>query len=97
MGEADGAIENHDTPVTFAFQISNQERGKQLKSIPPNALPNFYGFVNEDLDTFLFVFDVLYRSYDYVTNAHHLELFPTTLKNSTLRWFMGLASYIVTT
>jgi hypothetical protein len=44
----------------------------------------------EDLDTFLFEFDVLCRSYDYVTDSKKLNIFLTTLKSNVLRWFMGL-------
>jgi len=46
----------------------------------------------EDPNTFLFEFDVFCRSYDYVSDAHKLKLFPATLKGATLRWFMGLGS-----
>lgn len=33
---------------------------------------------------------------DYVTDAHHLNLFSTTLKNLTLRWFMEIGSNAIT-
>jgi hypothetical protein len=61
-----------------------------MKNIPHSTLPNFHGLSKEDPDTFLFEFDVLCRSYDYVTDAHKLKLFPATLKSVVLRWFMGL-------
>jgi hypothetical protein len=61
-----------------------------MKNIPHSTLPNFHGLSKEDLDTFLFEFDVLCRSYDYVTDAQKLKLFPATLKSVALRWFMGL-------
>jgi hypothetical protein len=32
----------------------------------------------------------LCRSYNYLQDAHKLKLFPATLKDSALRWFMGL-------
>ncbi|KAH9307242.1 hypothetical protein KI387_035153, partial [Taxus chinensis] len=35
-------------------------------------------------------------SYDYTTDTHKLKLFPSTLKNVTLRWFMGLGRNVVT-
>ena len=44
----------------------------------------------EDLDAFLFKFDILFRSYNYNHDGHKLKLFPTTLKDSALRCFMGL-------
>lgn len=46
----------------------------------------------EDPETFLFEFDVLCRSYDYVLDVHKLILFPATLKGAALRWFMGFGS-----
>jgi len=61
-----------------------------LKNIPHVALPHFHGLSIEDLDTFLFEFDFLCHSYDYSSDPWKLKLFPVTLKDSTLRWFMGL-------
>ena len=55
------------------------------------------GRVMSDPDTFLFNFDILCRSYNYLQDAHKLKLFPATLKYSTLRWFMGLAEYSIRT
>lgn len=62
----------------------------QMKNIPPPSLPRFYGKVHEDPDSFLFEFDILCRSYDYSSDAQKLKLFPTTLKDALLHWFMGL-------
>ena len=62
----------------------------QMKNIPPLTLPHFHGKVHEDPDSFLFEFDILCRSYEYSTDAQKLRLFPITLKDSTLRCFMGL-------
>ena len=55
---------------TFEFPIRNPRSTitHQMKNIPHSALPNFHGMASEDPDTFLFEFDVLCRSYDYVTN-----------------------------
>jgi hypothetical protein len=39
----------------------------------------------------------LCRSYDYVTNAQKLKLFPATLKGNALRWFMSLGGHVITT
>ena len=57
-----------------------------MKSIPPFLL-----------DTFLFEFDILCRSYNYLQDAHKLKLFLATLKDSTLRWFMGLGESTIRT
>ena len=61
-----------------------------MKNISPSVLPHFHGKVAEDLDEFLFEFDILCRSYDYVTDAQKMKLFPATLKDNALRWFMSL-------
>ena len=39
---------------------------------------------------FLFEFDVLSNNYDYQSDAHKLILYPATLKDLALRWFMNL-------
>jgi hypothetical protein len=61
-----------------------------MKNIPLSTLPTFYDKISEDLDTFLFEFNILCRSYNYLQDAQKLKLFPATLKESSLRWFMGL-------
>jgi hypothetical protein len=61
-----------------------------MKNIPLSTLPTFYGKNNEYPDTFLFEFDILCRTYNYIQDAQKLKLFPATLKDSALRWFMGL-------
>ena len=61
-----------------------------MKNIPPSSFPTFYGKINENLETFLFEFDILCRSYNYLQDAHKLKLFLGILKDSSSRWFMGL-------
>ena len=61
-----------------------------MKNIPPSSLPTFYGKSIEDPEAFLFEFDILRRSYNYLQDAHKLKLFPATLKDFSLRRFMGL-------
>ena len=68
-----------------------------MKNISPSVLPHFYGKVAKDLDEFPFKFYILCCSYDYTTNAQKLKLFPTTLKDNALRWFMSLGGGTVTT
>ena len=75
---------------TFLFPNMDPDIVAQMKNIPPSALPHFHGKVHEDPDSFLFEFDILCRSYDYSTNAQKLRLFPVTLKDLALCWFMGL-------
>ena len=68
-----------------------------MKNISPSMLPRFYGKETDDLDEFIFEFDILYHSYDYTTNAQKLKLFPATLKDNALRWFMILGRGTITT
>ena len=82
---------------TFPFPLPSLVTIDNLKNIPSNVLPKFYGLATEDLDTYLFEFDILYRSFDYNTDAHKLKLFPATLKESALQWFMGLGANAVGT
>ena len=68
-----------------------------MKNISPSALPHFHGLTTEDPDTFLFEFVVLCRTYDYTEDEQKLKLFPSTLKDAALRWFMGLPGNSITT
>ena len=74
----------------FLIQILGATHTNQMKNIPHSTLLNFHGMESEELDTFLFEFDVLYGSYDYIMNRHKLKKFPATLNNLALRCFMGL-------
>ena len=67
-----------------------------MKNISPSVLPRFHGKAVEDPDKFLFKFDILCHSYDYIIDAQKLKLFPSTLKNSALGWFMILGGGAVT-
>ena len=68
-----------------------------MKNIPPSSLPTLYGKSNEDRNTFMFKFDILCRTYNYLQDAHKLKLFPATLKYFSLRWFMGLGESTIWT
>ena len=87
--EEDEEVENR-TKVTFGFPILDTTHDVNMKNIPPSSLHIFYRKSNEDPNTFLFEFDILCRSYNYLQDAHKLKLFSTTLKDCALRWFMGL-------
>lgn len=78
--------------TTFEFPIGDIIGEAPMKNIPLSSLPSFQGMTIEDTDTFLFEFDALSRSYDYVLDAQKLKLFLATLKGVALRWFMGLGS-----
>jgi hypothetical protein len=66
-----------------------------MNNIPLSSLPHFHSMSTEDPFSFLFEFDILCRSYNYIDNAHKLKLFPATLKYSTLRWFMSLGEHTI--
>jgi hypothetical protein len=74
-------------------QEEGEEVGNQNETtfgFHPPSTPTFYGKINEYPNTFLFEFDILCRSYNYLQDAKKLKLFLATLKDSALRWFMGL-------
>ena len=92
----EGRVDN--SLSTLEFPIEDLPRGTTpMKNIPLSSLPNFHGLSFEDLDEFLFEFDILCRSYDCITNSKKLKLFPTTLKGNALRWFMSLGGNVITT
>ena len=69
----------------------------KMKNISPSTLPYFHGLTTKDLDTFLFEFAIICRTYDYAEDEQKLKLFPSTLKDATLHWFMGLPKNSITT
>ena len=79
----------------FRFPILDSTRDVKMKNIPPSSLPHFHGMSTEDPNSFLFEFDISCHSYNYVNDAHKLKLFPTTLKNSALQWFMDLGEHTI--
>ena len=91
--------EDNDQGATFGFPIVDTSAilGEEvkMKNIPPSVLPNFYGMSTEDLDAFMFEFDILCRTYGYTDDIHKLRLFPATLKAVSLKWFMGLGEQTI--
>ena len=93
-----GEVNDENSFSTLGFPIGDLPRGvAPMKNIPFSALPNFHGLSSEDPDEFLFEFDILCRSYDYISNAKKLKLFPATLKGNALRWFMSLGGHVLRT
>ena len=74
----------------FGFPIQDTDVTVQMKNIPPSVLPNFKSMRSENPETFLFEFEIICRSYGYTLHIQKLNLFPTTLKDKALRWFMTL-------
>lgn len=66
-----------------------------MKNIPLASLPLFHNTSSEDPDSFMLEFDILCRSYNYHDDAHKVKLFPATLKDSALRWFMSLGEHTI--
>ena len=85
------------THPTFSFPLPSLIRNANLKNIPTTTLLKSYGLLIEYPNTFLFEFNILCHSFDYKTDAHKLKLFPATLKESVLWWFMGLGANATST
>ena len=83
--------------IEGTFPIRETNGDTKTKNISPSSLPYFHGMTTEDPDTFLFEFAVICRTYDYVEDEQKLKLFPSTLKDAALRWFMGLLGNSITT
>jgi len=81
--------------VLMYFQFLMKIPHPKLKTY---HLPSFFhSFRNEDPKTFLFEFEVLCRSYDYILDPQKFKLFPATLKYIALKWFMGLGTHTIRT
>ena len=92
--------ENHSLPegtvATLQFLIQQPEGTAPMKHISPSVLPHSHGKAAKDPDEFIFEFDMLCHSYDYVTDAQKLKLFPATLKDNALCQFMSLGGGTLT-
>ena len=86
--EMDGDDENEEDPLGFLIQ--DTDFSVHMRNIPPYFSPNFLGMRSEDAETFLFEFEIVCRPYGYLLNTKNLRLFPTTLKDRSLKWFMSL-------
>ena len=80
----------HPQNSTLEYLIVDPITNAPMKVIPLQNLPTFHGLISEDPDAFLFESYVLCRGYDYTFEPQKLKLFPSTLKGSSLRQFMGL-------
>jgi hypothetical protein len=90
MDEKEGEICVLENPIIFEFPVHNTNGKSQMKNIITYVFPNLHGLSSEDPDTFLFEFDMLCHSYDYSSDAKKLKLFPTTLKDASLHFFVEL-------
>jgi len=80
-----------------AFPIKEANGDARMKKISPSTIPHFHGLTLEDLDTFLFEFVVICRTYDYTSDDQKLKFFPSSLKDASLCWFVGLPGDNITT
>jgi len=76
--------------IESTFPIRETNGDTKMKNISPFSLPHFHGLTTEDPKNFLFEFVVIFQTYDYTDDEKKLKLFPSTLKDVSLRWFMGL-------
>ena len=88
---------NRDGDSSFGFPIVDEDSRATMKNISPSVLPNFHGLRNEDPETFLFEFEVVCRTYDYLEDSQKLKLFPLTFEGAALKWFMGLLTQSIRT
>ena len=86
----DGDDENEEDPLGFLIQ--DIDVSVYMKNIPPYFLPKFHGMRSKDLETFLFEFEELFRSYGYLLNTQNLRFILATLKDKALKWFMILGA-----
>jgi hypothetical protein len=96
MGEEVEAPKQKE-PITFRVSYPGIRWPGPNEKYSTFFLTQFPWLASEDPNTFLFEFDVLCRSYDYSSDAQKLKLFPTTLKEATLHWFMGLGGNSIKT
>ena len=65
--------QNHPNTQTSTLQypIVDSAANAPMKAIHLQHVPTFNGLTSEDLDAFLFEFDVLCRGYDYTTDPRN--------------------------
>ena len=61
--------QGEDEEQTFRFSILDLAQNTNMKNINPSILPTFHGISTEDPDAFLFEFNILCRSYNYINDA----------------------------
>ena len=87
-----GNEEEQETTFRFPILDTSIILGEEvkMKKIPPSILPNFYGMNSEYPNSFLFLFDILCRTYGYIDDTHKICLFPATVKASALTMVHGI-------
>ena len=77
-------VENEENCSYLEFHIRISPENHPMKNIPLSTLANFHGLASEDPDEFLFEFDILCRSYDYISDIQKMKAFPATMKRKEL-------------
>ena len=88
--EMDGDHDNEEDPL--GFPIQDTDGSVHMKNIPSFFLPKLHGLMSEDLETFLFEFEIVCRYYGYLLKNQKLRLFLETLKDRALKCFMSLGT-----
>ena len=86
----DGDNDNEEGPL--GFPIQDTDVSVHMNSIPLSFLPKFHGMRSKDLETFLFEFEILCKSYGYLSHTQKLRFFPATLKDRALKVFMSVGT-----
>jgi len=86
----DGGDDNEED--SLGFPIQDTDASVHMKNIPPSFLPKFHGLRLEDLESFLFEFVIVCRSYGYLLKTQKLRFFLARLKDRALKWFMSLGT-----
>ena len=92
-----GNNQHVETVSMLSFFIRQTTRQAPMKNISPSVLLKFHGKYTEYLGEFLFEFDILCRSYDYISIENTLKLFFSTMKGNSLQFFMSLGGETITT
>jgi len=74
----DGDGNNEEYPLGFPIQYIDVN--VHMKNIPPPFLSNFHGMRLEDVETFLFEFQILFRYYGYLLKTQKFMLFLETIE-----------------
>jgi len=70
----------------------------QQKSKSPESKKKTSGRISKSRKWFVFFyFKFVPRTYDYTDDEQKMKLFPSTLKDASLSWFMGLLGDSITT
>jgi hypothetical protein len=86
--------EEEEENTTFAFPIVDTPTllgdDIKMKNIPPFVLPNFFGMSTEDPDTFMFEFDIVFRTYGYTNDAKKTSFISCNFERICIKMVHGV-------